>query len=75
MFVKAFRRIQGLLDSIPQAKILDTPFSEMLCRTQVRVGIDDFSYFLTDPIGNHLILCKGDRRSEIEAFFALLEGV
>ena len=60
---------------VTEAKILDTPFSEMLCRTQVRVGIDDFSYFLTDPIGNHHILCKGDHKSEIEAFFALLEGV
>ena len=57
-----------------EGRILDTPFSDSLCRTQVRVGIDDFSYFLTDPIGNHHILCRGCRKAEIEAFFALLEG-
>ena len=36
------------------------------------VGIDDFSYYLTDPIGNHHILCKGRHAQEIEAFFSLL---
>ena len=56
-----------------EARILETPFSEMLCRTQVRVGIDDFSYFLTDPIGNHHILCKGHHAAETEAFFDLLK--
>lgn len=59
---------------VTESKILDTLFSEMLCRTQVRVEIDDFSYFLTNPIGNHHILCKGDHASEIEAFFELLNG-
>ena len=54
------------------ARILETPFSEMLCRTQVRIALNDFSYFLTDPIGNHHILCKGSHADEIEAFFELL---
>ena len=44
----------------------------MLCRTQVRLALNDFSYFLTDPIGNHHILCKGSHAEEIEAFFELL---
>ncbi len=57
---------------VTEGRILDTPFSEMLCRTQVRVGLDDFSYFLTDPIGNHHILCKGEHSAEIKAFFELL---
>ena len=34
--------------------------------------MDDFSYFLTDPIGNHHILCKGSHASEVQAFFSLL---
>ncbi len=58
---------------VKEGRILDTPFSEMLCRTQVRVGIDDFSYFLTDPIGNHHILCKGNHLAEAEAFLRLID--
>ena len=45
----------------------------MLCRTQIRVGIDDFRYFLNDPIGNHHIICKGSHAAELEAFFSLIE--
>ena len=58
---------------VKEGCILETPFSEMLCRTQIRVGIEDFSYFLADPIGNHHIICKGKHAAELEAFFKLLE--
>lgn len=57
---------------VTEGRILDTPFDSMLCRTQIRVGIGDFSYFLTDPIGNHHILCKGAHAAEVKAFFDLL---
>ena len=57
-----------------EGRILDTPFDEMLCRTQVRVGLESFSYFLTDPIGNHHILCKGKHKPEIDGFFDILNG-
>lgn len=56
------------------ARILETPFLETLCRTQVRTALDDFSYFLRDPIGNHHILCKGKHAKQIEAFFDLMNG-
>ena len=59
---------------VKEGRILETPHSDMLCRTQIRVGIDDFSYFLTDPIGNHHIICKGNHAAELEAFFGLLEN-
>ena len=59
---------------VKEARIVDTPWSNMLCRTQVRVAIDDFSYFLQDPIGNHHILCKGKHKKEMEAFFGLLKS-
>jgi L-fucose isomerase-like protein len=59
---------------VKEARILETSFSDMLCRTQVRVGIDDFSYFLTDPIGNHHIIAKGNHAAEAEAFFDLLRA-
>ena len=57
-----------------EGRILETPWSGALCRTQVRVSLPDFSYFLTDPIGNHHILCKGRRARDVSAFFDLLDG-
>lgn len=50
------------------------PFSEMLCRTQVKVKLSDFDYFLTKPINNHHILCRGKHAAEVEAFFKLIEA-
>ncbi len=55
-----------------EGKILNTPFSDMLCRTQLRISLDDFSYFLTNPINNHHIVCRGKHKAEMEAFFKLL---
>ena len=55
-----------------EGRIMDMPFSDMLCRTQVKVALDDFSYFLTKPINNHHILCRGRHAAEAEAFFRIL---
>lgn len=55
-----------------EGQILETPFSDMLCRTQVRIGLDDFSYFLANPINNHHIVCRGKHKAEMETFFKLL---
>lgn len=57
---------------VQEGNILNTPFSNMLCRTQIRVGLDDFSYFLTNPINNHHIICRGKHAEEMKAFFRLL---
>jgi len=43
-----------------------------LCRTQIQVALDDMTYFLTDPIQNHHLVCTGDYTAEIAEFFALL---
>lgn len=56
-----------------EGKIEDVPWSDMLCRTQIKVRLDDFSYFLTKPINNHHIICRGKHAAEAEAFFRLLE--
>ena len=53
-------------------RIVPVPYSDMLCRTQIKVMLDDFSYFLTRPINNHHIICKGNHTAEINAFFQLL---
>ncbi len=55
-----------------EGRIVDVPWSDMLCRTQIKVALDDFSYFLTDPINNHHILCRGEHAADAEAFFRLL---
>ena len=55
-----------------EGKIADMPWSDMLCRTQVKVALDDFSYFLNEPINNHHILCRGKHAADAEAFFRLL---
>ncbi len=55
-----------------EGRIVDVPFSDMLCRTQTKVMLDDFSYFLTKPINNHHILCRGRHAAEVEAFFRIL---
>ncbi len=59
---------------VQEGEILDTPFAETLCRTQVRVRLGDLSHFLTDPIGNHQLLCRGRHAEEIHAFFRLLSS-
>lgn len=59
---------------VRESSILETPFCDMLCRTQVRVAMPDFSYFLSDPIGNHHILCKGHHARAVDAFFALVKS-
>ena len=52
--------------------ITEMPFSETLCRTQVKVKLKGFDYFLTDPIHNHHILCRGRQKEKLDAFFWLL---
>ena len=58
---------------VQEGTIQETPYSDMLCRTQIRVGLHDFSYFLTNPIHNHHVICHGRHRDEIEAFFRLIQ--
>ena len=56
-----------------EGRITQMPFDEMLCRTQIKVCLDDFSYVLTRPINNHHIICRGRHAQEAEAFFRLLQ--
>ena len=55
-----------------QGSIIDRPFQPNLCRTQITVSLDDFSYFLTQPIGNHHIICRGSYAQAMEDFFSIL---
>ena len=58
---------------VQEGRIVQTDFSDRLCRTQVKVLLNDFSGYLTKPINNHQILCRGRHASEIRAFFRLVE--
>lgn len=55
-----------------EGSIIPTTFSDMLCRTQIKLRLDDFSYFLTRPINNHHLICRGKHAAELEAFFNIL---
>ena len=55
-----------------EGHIVSVPYSDMLCRTQIKLLLDDFSYFFTRPINNHHVICRGRHASEIDAFFRLL---
>lgn len=55
-----------------EGSIIPTAFSDMLCRTQIKLRLDDFSYFLTRPINNHHLICRGRHAAELEAFFNIL---
>ena len=43
-----------------------------LCRTQIKVELPDYSYFLKNPINNHHLVCTGDETPAIEEFFKML---
>lgn len=43
-----------------------------LCRSQIRLRLDDYNYFMENPICNHHLVCTGDQTLAIQAFFELL---
>jgi L-fucose isomerase-like protein len=55
-----------------EGEIAPVEYSEMLCRTQIKLKLDDFSYFLTKPINNHHIICRGHHAAAAEAFFQII---
>ena len=57
---------------VQEGSIIDRPFQPHLCRTQITVSLNDFSYFLTQPIGNHHIICRGNYTQPIDDFFSIL---
>jgi len=52
-----------------EAEIIPHEYSTMLCRTQIKLKLDDFSYFLTKPINNHHIIIFGNHEAELKDFF------
>ncbi|HAJ33613.1 MAG TPA: hypothetical protein DCK79_09655 [Candidatus Atribacteria bacterium] len=51
-------------------EILENLNKENLCRTQIRMRIDeDIKYFLQSSLGNHHLICKGDHSELVKEFF------
>ena len=43
-----------------------------LCRSQIKIKLDDYSYFTTNPIHNHHLVVTGDEVEAVEEFFRLV---
>ena len=67
-------KVSGALDRcfVKTGKIVENLHEACLCRTQIRVALDDFSYFLTNPIGNHHLICLGNHTDALKQFFSQL---
>lgn len=53
-----------------RADLLETMHLGTLCRTQMKLKLEDGTeYFAKRPISNHHIICKGDYKEVIDAFF------
>ena len=68
-----FKTDAGLTRYIAQkAELLDCPEEERLCRTQIRLRIEDASVFLKHPVANHEAVCAGDITEKLNAFFEMI---
>lgn len=54
---------------VQRGQLLENLASPFLCRTQVKLKVDDVQSYLTKPLSNHQILCKGDHVELVEEFF------
>lgn len=57
---------------VKEGHIVKNLHEATLCRTQIEIALDDFSYFLTKPINNHHIICLGQYEMAIKEFFQQL---
>lgn len=60
---------------VAEGIIVDRPYSDTLCRTQVAVKMDnpkDIQYFLTDPLGNHHIISTGNFAQRFKEVLSLI---
>lgn len=51
-----------------EGKIIENRRDPNLCRTQIKVGLENYEYFLTDPIANHHVVCVGKFKGALEDF-------
>lgn len=54
--------------------IVENLHESSLCRTQIKLRLDDYSYFLTRPIQNHHLVCLGEHKAALDELFAQIDG-
>ena len=52
-----------------EGKIIENRREPNLCRTQIKVSMSLYDYFLTNPIANHHVICNGKYKSALEDFY------
>ncbi|MFH0993472.1 MAG: hypothetical protein V1761_03885 [bacterium] len=53
---------------VAEGRILENLNEANLCRTQIKIQLDDVRYFLTNPYGNHHIVVYGHCRKAIDDY-------
>ncbi|MBI9010116.1 MAG: hypothetical protein JEZ05_08790 [Tenericutes bacterium] len=53
---------------VAEGKITENLSEKNLCRTQIRIKLDDVMYFLTKPFGNHHIIVYGLHKDKINNY-------
>ena len=60
-----------------KGRILETPFHQNLCRTQVKIKLDEsfsVNYFLLNPLGNHHIIFYDTDIKDLENYLDKIKG-
>lgn len=64
--ITVFKLSRNLEDYyVANGKIIENLNEDDLCRTQIKIQVEDAKYFLTKPLGNHHIIIYGDHKQEI----------
>jgi L-fucose isomerase-like protein len=57
---------------VSEGKLTENLNEDNLCRTQIRIKLDDVLYFLTSPYGNHHIIVYGHHKNKIDDYMSKL---
>ena len=57
---------------VKKGEIVENLRESSLCRSQIKVKLDDYSYFTENPIHNHHLVVLGDEVEAVEEFFRLV---
>ena len=68
--VTIFKLSNNLVDYyVAEGKLISNLEESNLCRTQINIKLEDTSYFLNAPYGNHHIIVYGKHKEAINQFF------
>ena len=67
--VTIFKIAPNLRDYVVlEGELIENLEDPNLCRTQIKIKLDDVRYFLTNPLGNHHVIIYGHHKKEIEEY-------